>query len=383
LSDNGRRRAWRVGFVMEQTLGHRSHSQTLGWGAERDSEVEALWLPVDFDARGLPWSLPLVRHNWTLRGSLKARWGIGHLARSPIDALFIHTFTITLFAGRYLDCIPTVVSMDATPENYDQVGSWYGHRVQPRVLEALKRALRRRVLRRAAAVVTWCDWARRSLVDDYGLDGERIHVIPPGADVERFRFDVRARENGAERPVRLLFVGGDFDRKGGRILLQAYRAGLRDRAELHLVTQEDVPEERGVFVHRGLTSNSPELLALYERADVFVLPTLGDCFPVVLGEAMAAGLPIVTTDVGALPEAVEDGRNGFVIPAGDDVALVSALDVLVRNRELRSDMGLAGRRIAEARFDSRRNADSVLEMLKAVCAGSEAVARPQAEVIST
>ncbi|MEX0801657.1 MAG: glycosyltransferase family 4 protein [Dehalococcoidia bacterium] len=382
MSENGRSGAWRVGFVMEQTLGHRSHSQTLGWGAERDPEVEALWLPVDYDATGLPWSLPLVRHNWSLRGSLKARWGIGRLARGPIDALFIHTFTITLFAGRYLDRIPTVLSMDATPENYDQVGSWYGHKVQPRALEALKRALRRRVLRKAAAVVTWCDWARRSLIDDYGLDGDRIHVIPPGAEIENFRFGVRSKENGVERPVRLLFVGGDFDRKGGRILLHAYRAGLRDRAELHLVTQEDVPEERGVFVHRGLTSNSPELLSLYEQADVFVLPTLGDCFPVVMGEAMAAGLPIVTTDVGALPEAVADGRNGFVIPAGDDVALVSALDVLIRNRELRLDMGIAGRRIAEDRFDSRRNAARVLEALKAVCL-RQAVAQPEAEVVST
>ena len=372
MSGNGTEgQAWQIGFVMEQTLGHRAHAQTLGWGVERDPDVEAHWLPVEFDSEGLPWSLPLVRHNWSLRGSLRAARSLGELAGRHLDALFIHTFTISLMAGRYLDRIPTVLSTDATPENYDRVGSWYNHRVMPGSIENLKRRVRRRVIRKAAAIVTWCDWAKQSLVADYGVDPFRIHVIPPGADLPKFAFGSRARINGHDKPMQLLFVGGDFHRKGGQVLLQAYRAGLRNRAELHLVTEEDVPPENGVFVYRGLTSNSPELLSLYRKADVFVLPTLGDCFPVVMGEAMAAGLPIVTTDVGALPEAVQHGENGFVVPAGDDVALVSALDVLLRNPHLRIEMGVEGRRIAEDRFDSGRNAQRVLDVLKSVCARSQ------------
>lgn len=365
--------AWQIGFVMEQTLGHRAHAQTLGWGVERDPDVQAHWVPVEFDIDGLPWSLPLVRHNWSLRGSLRAARSLGELASRHLDALFIHTFTISLMAGGYLDRIPTVLSTDATPENYDQVGSWYDHRVMPGSIEYLKRRVRRRVIRKASAIVTWCEWAKASLVADYGVEHDRVHVIPPGADLPKFAFGSRPRQNGDENPIRLLFVGGDFHRKGGQVLLQAYRAGLRNRAELHLVTEEDVPPETGVFVYRGLTSNSPELLSLYRESDVFILPTLGDCFPVVMGEAMAAGLPIVTTDVGALPEAVQDGENGFVVPAGDDVALVSALDVLVRNPQLRIEMGVKGRRIAEKRFDSGLNAQQVLGVIKGVCARSKAM----------
>ena len=384
MRGNGRRpRAWQVGFIMEQTLGHRSHTRTLKRGVDRDPDVTADWVPVHFEPEGLPWSLPLIRHNWSLRGSLRARQALRQLASKPVDALFIHTFTITLFAGRYLERIPTVLSTDATPENYDQVGSWYGHRVLPRPVEALKRQVRAKVLRRAAAVVTWCHWAKRSLMDDYGIDSGRIHVIAPGADIGKFSFGTNRQMDGQERPVRLLFVGGDFHRKGGNVLLQAYRAGLRGRAELHLVTQEEVAAERGVHVYRGLAPNSPELLSLYEQSDIFVLPTLGDCFPVVLSEAMAAGLPIVTTDVGALPEAVQPGLNGFVVPAGDDVALVSALNVLAQNPQLRVQMGLNGRRIAEERFDSRRNAEKVLEVLKSVCLQRQALAEPEPEAVST
>ena len=146
---------------------------------------------------------------------------------------------------------------------------------------------------------------------------------------------------------------------------------------------QHVAEEPGVFVHRGLSANSPELVSLYESADVFVLPTLGDCFPVVLGEAMAAGLPIVTTDVGALREAVEADHNGFIVPAGDDVALVSALNVLTDSPELRVEMGRTGRRIAEQRFDSCRNAQQVLDVLKGVCEQRAALVNPEPQAVST
>jgi glycosyltransferase involved in cell wall biosynthesis len=86
-----------------------------------------------------------------------------------------------------------------------------------------------------------------------------------------------------------------------------------------------------------------------------------------MGEAMAAGLPIVTTDVGAVPEAVANETNGLVVPAGDDVALVSALNVLAQNKALRTEMGRRGRQMAEQYHDSRLNAKRVLEVIKGVC----------------
>ena len=75
----------------------------------------------------------------------------------------------------------------------------------------------------------------------------------------------------------------------------------------------------------GSGPNSPELIELYHGADVFCLPTLGDCLPMVLSEAGAVGLPLVSTDVGAISEIVRDGETGLLVPVGDADALAAAL----------------------------------------------------------
>ena len=95
--------------------------------------------------------------------------------------------------------------------------------------------------------------------------------------------------------------------------------------ELDLVTRDELPEEPGVTVHHGLGPNSPALIELYHRADVFCLPTLGDCLPMVLSEAGAVGLPLVSTEVGAIGEIVRDGRTGLLVPVSDAAALADAL----------------------------------------------------------
>ena len=111
------------------------------------------------------------------------------------------------------------------------------------------------------------------------------------------------------------------------MLLEAVRR-LRDAGvaiELDLVTRDEVPDQEGVRVHHGLTPNSPPLIELYHRADVFCLPTMGDCLPMVLSEAGAVGLPLVSTDVGAISEIVRDGETGLLVPVDDVGALAAAL----------------------------------------------------------
>ena len=95
--------------------------------------------------------------------------------------------------------------------------------------------------------------------------------------------------------------------------------------ELDLVTKSELAPEPGISVHRGLGPNSPELIELYHRADIFCLPTLGDCLPMVLSEAGAVGLPLVSTQIGAIDEIVRDGATGLLTPIGDVTALADAL----------------------------------------------------------
>ena len=101
----------------------------------------------------------------------------------------------------------------------------------------------------------------------------------------------------------------------------------------------------------GARADIPELLA---HSDVFVLSSRSEGFPVSVLEAMAAGLPVVATDVGGVAEAVEDGETGLLVPATDAEALARALERLLADGELRRRLGAAGRARALSLFDLPR-----------------------------
>src|SRR5581483_7637389 len=246
------------------------------------------------------------------------------------------------------------------------VGAFYEHHTRPdSTAERLKHALHRHIAQSASALTTWSQWASDSLQRDYGVAAEQITVIPPGVDLALFPARrPLSRTDAPVRRIRLLFVGGDFARKGGPLLLEAMRRGLARHCDLDVVTAAPVPAAPATTVHTGLGPNDPRLLALYRDADVFVLPTFADCLAVVLAEAMAAALPIVTTRVAAQPEAVRDGESGLIVPPGDGDAVGAAIQRLVDDPELRRRFGRSGRAIAEQRFDAHRNADRLLDVVE-------------------
>ncbi len=351
---------------MEQTLGHVTHTKNLRALVPDDGHLAPEFLLVPFDVGR--WSFPIWT-NWTVRAGARAARGLILRRRRSgrPAAMFVHTQVPAVLLGPWMRSTPTVVSIDATPKQYDELGEFYAHdRSHPRV-EALKFRANRACFRRAQHIVSWSHWGKRGLVDAYGVDATRVTVIAPGVDVERWaRPDAPAVAAG--QPVRVLFVGGDLRRKGGDLLIDAVRAlnlesGLPS-IELHLVTGADVSEEPGVVVHRGLTSNSPELIAQYHAADIFCLPTLGDCLPMVLAEAAAAGLPLISTDVGAISEIVRPGSTGALVPPSDRDALRDALRQLVADGEMRRRLGAGARALAEADHDARANARRIAALLE-------------------
>jgi glycosyltransferase involved in cell wall biosynthesis len=362
-------------FVMEQTLGHVTHTKNLQALVPGDGELVPEFVLVPF-ATGR-WSPP-GWSNWTIRAGLRA--GAALLARrrrAPRPAaMFVHTQVPAVLLGPWMRTTPTIVSIDATPQQYDELGEFYAHaRSSPRV-EALKHRANRAAFRRAVHVVSWSHWGKCGLVQGYGVDPDNITVIPPGVDVDRWRRPGTQRTPG---PVRVLFVGGDLRRKGGELLIEAVRA-LRARPdlpqlELHLVTGAELTDEPGVVVHRGLTSNSDELIAQYHAADIFCLPTLGDCLPMVLAEAAAAGLPLISTDVGAIHEIVRPGETGELIAAGELAALTDALERLVACGDLRARYGAAARALAVAEHDAGHNARRIASLLAHAAAAARSIGR--------
>lgn len=149
--------------------------------------------------------------------------------------------------------------------------------------------------------------------------------------------------------------------KGIEVLLDAIPAVLADHPDARFVIVGDGPlrealEARAVdrVVDRvtwtGFRRDVPELLA---ASDLFVLPSLGDAYPTVLMEAMAAGLPVVSTRVGGIPEIVEDGRTGRLVPPGDAAALAKAISGLLDSPGEREALGRAARAEAERRFSTK------------------------------
>lgn len=359
---------------MEQTLGHVTHAENFRYWIAKDPDIRPTWIPIPCDTPDL-WG-QVVTPNWTVKASLLAWKAVRAALRSErLDGLFFHTQVTALFAHRLMTKIPTVVSMDATPSNFDSIGTPYDHTPSRyRQIEAIKNALNRRTFNRARKLITWHEWGKRSLVRDYGVNADKVTVIPPGIDLERWNFPHPEAER-MTGPIRLLFVGGDFYRKGGEVALGAFQRHLSRVCELDIVTREKV-NTRGlsnVRVHHGLGPNAPALMNLYARANIFVFPTAGDCLPMVIMEAMASGLPVVTTSVGAIAEEVEHGVTGFLVPPGDEESLAAATLQLVQSKGLRRQMGAAARRAADRLFNGETNYGNVLT----VCKNSVDEGRPQ------
>jgi glycosyltransferase involved in cell wall biosynthesis len=339
----------RVAFVMEQTLGSITHYLNLR-RAESEAPAGLLprWIPVEYRKGLLPWSLS---------GSAAARSAIGE-AFDDVDALFVHTTTIALLSGGYFGRKPSILSTDGTPLNKEDMRREYGLKPHTGLAARAKRAVHRSIYRRASGFVAWSEWAKASLCDDYGCKPEDVAVVPPGIDLSLFR----PGERGRGLP-RFLFVGGDFARKGGDLLLRVYRDRLQGKAELDLVTLAPVEPSPGVRVHRGLRANSPELLRLYAECDAFVLPTRADCLPLVCLEALAAGLPLVATKVGGIPDCVREGETGHLVEMDDAAALGDVLLGLAADPARRERMSSAARAEAERRYDARKTARDLFEFV--------------------
>lgn len=352
-------------LVLEQTLGNAVHGRNLERVLARRDDVRGRVVRLHYDEASWRHRWPVLG-NWTLESGLRARGRVRRLlAERRADVLYVHTAVPAALLLDVVRAVPTVLSTDATPRNLDTVATGYGHRVRGEAVERAKQRLTGAVYRAAVAVVAQSRWAARSLVEEYGVAADRVHVLAQGADLEAFSGG--AARTAVGRPLRLLFVGADFARKGGPVLLEAVqqaRTALGSAVELDVVTARPlgaVPD--GVRVHVGLDHADDRLAALFRAADVFVLPTLSDAAPLVLGEALAAGLPLVTTSVGAAPELAVDGVTGLVVPPGEVRALTGALSRLREDEELRLSMAVRARALAVERYDAQANGDRVLDLL--------------------
>ena len=223
---------------------------------------------------------------------------------------------------------------------------------------SMKEAIKRWLFPKVDAIVTVGDDGN-SFAAKYGAGAERIffapHVIDvahyqSGADSARPHREAMRRELGLEGTT-FLYVGRLWWGKGINYLLEAFETvQRRSTAPVSLLLVGDGPEEaklRQACAERGIRNvvfagfqQKPDLPRYYALADVFVFPTLGDPYGLVVDEAMACGLPVISTSAaGEIRDRVEEGVNGYVVPPEDSAALAESMLHLAQNPDLIARMG--------------------------------------------
>lgn len=193
-----------------------------------------------------------------------------------------------------------------------------------------------------------------------------IKIIPHGVDIRRFKETtlLRLRNNlGINRDdLVVLSVQRLHPTKKLESLIKSIsyvvnkRANVKfiiigtgpERKKLEVLTRKLKMEDYIVFLGEV---NNTELPEYYAMADIFVLHSLYESLGIVLLEAMASGKPIISTSVGAIPEVVEEGKTGILVPPENPKALAKGILELVNNKKLRQKMGKEGRKRAEKKYD--------------------------------
>jgi glycosyltransferase involved in cell wall biosynthesis len=220
----------------------------------------------------------------------------------------------------------------------------------------------------AAGIFTISDRLRHSFIEDFGIAPDRVHAVRAGPNFDPTEIP---GDRALVREPTILFVGTQFKRKGGDVLLEAFRTVRRSIPAARLIIigpRELAIADEGVEMVGHLRQDDPaarqRLLDAYAGAAVYCLPTRYEPFGISYLEAMYFGVPCVGTDTGAVPEMIIDGESGYLVPVDDAAALADRLLALLTNPELAARMGAAGRRRAREVFTWPAAIDRMLAVMR-------------------
>ncbi|MCH7479894.1 MAG: glycosyltransferase family 4 protein [Chloroflexi bacterium] len=230
-----------------------------------------------------------------------------------------------------------------------------------------------------SSVIAIADFTRQYLIDIYKIPAEKAALIYQGTDVQRFSSSsnnqTRAKdlyplpENAA--PI-LGSIGSIEERKGHPILFDAIDIlSASPFPNIHLMMVGDGPDEdmlRQLVIEKGLDkyitffpfTSEPNLI--FERLDMTVLPSLyKEGLPNVLLESMSMGVPVVSSNLGGVPEIVVDGETGYMVAPGDSQQLANAIEKLWSEADAYAQMSKNVRHLMEEKFDKERQFDQFLD----------------------
>jgi len=214
------------------------------------------------------------------------------------------------------------------------------------------------------------------LISRTKIKPEKILTVHNGIDYENFKNvgdnSYLFREFNIDLEDRKIGIIGRLTHQKGHIyFLKAVSELIKEFPDIKcfIVGDGDLKDELiktaktwGILPNCIFTGNRRDVTQILSILDVFVLSSVSEGFPIVLLEAMAAGCPVVSSNVGGVPELIEDGINGVLVPSQNHESLVRAISDLLKSKNKRQDMGAAARRIVEEKFNAGKMVNKVQEI---------------------
>ena len=236
------------------------------------------------------------------------------------------------------------------------------------------------MIKRANRVIAVSDFTRRELRKYYNIPENRIRVIHNGVDTRKFKPAADKRKVKEELgfnpdDLAILSVGRLYARKGLFTLIECMPQVVKRfrNAKFVISGKGQSDEMRKLIAHAerlGVKDNiiftgyypDKKLPKLYQAADVFAFSTFYEHHPFAILEALSTGLPVVTTNVGGIPETIESGRNGFLVEPFNKKQLADRIVYLLEHPAEAAEMGALARKTIEERFDWRIVVKKVLKV---------------------
>lgn len=293
------------------------------------------------------------------------------LKKRPVDVLFVSASS-QMIAYAETD-IPIIYMTDATFQQLQGYYTNFSNLSRYNIEQGID--LDKRAFQKAAHCLLASEWNKSSAVNDYGIAASKISVLPFGPNldsipaVDELQFETTGTCN-------LLFLGVEWDRKGGDIALKTYQA-LKNtgvNATLHIIgciPPQDLSDDKQITIIPFLDKNRPEdfeqLHRVFLQTDFLLLPTRAECAGIVFSEASAYGIPSITTNTGGVTTCVKEGVNGYALPlgaGGSDYAAV--ISNLVNNPDKLSALKRSGRKQFEEKLNWNRWGNRFYEIAHAI-----------------
>lgn len=205
-------------------------------------------------------------------------------------------------------------------------------------------------------IIAISEFVKRNIIEHYNVDESDIEVIYNGVDLERFHPDNRKKYRDEIRMLYsissddfvVLFVGSGFERKGVKYLLKA--AELVSEPITVLVVGKGSEKEMKKYIKRQrviFCGPQREIHKYYAASDIFIFPTIYEPFGNVHLEALASGLPVITTKLSGASEIIKDGIQGFIVDKPEDIEIIAQKIRFLMDKNENRKMGLEARKLAE------------------------------------